>query len=242
MDLDDILQKIQKKKKSRNDCSSKQKQKNALREKLVRDFQLSKTRMTKKDFVQQWVQNRKRHMASDEYNYSVDHTLKLLTSFHKGDVVYLKSHNGAQSKLTDQEKLCLLATVMDYPQLTDEERQKFLNNYVIKDASRHVATRTINHYLNTFNFTVKKPCFSVKERNGFGYRIARALWSWRLAEISQQQNVLMMFIDEAGVKKPTPQHSRAFISVTPIIEGKAANHNAATILSAIVPNYGTISK
>ena len=67
---------------------------------------------------------------------------------------------GVASKISDESRLCLLATIMDFPYLTDKERTNFLNKY---------------------GPNASNPAFSVKERNTFGYIIAR--YSCRTKEL-----------------------------------------------------------
>lgn len=60
--------------------------------------------------------------------------------------------------------------------------------------------------------------------------------------ITEQRNALFVFIDEAGVQKSQPNSSRGFISVRPLIDGTIKGNNIASILTAIIPGYGSISR
>lgn len=42
---------------------------------------------------------------------------------------FQNKRTGAPSKFSDEARLCLLATVMDFPTMTDEQRTDFLNTF-----------------------------------------------------------------------------------------------------------------
>lgn len=92
------------------------------------------------------------------------------------------------------------------------------------------------------NIKIKKTCFSESQRNSFGFRIARYIWSKIMLDITEQRNALFVFIDEEGVQRSQPNSSRGFVSVRPLTEGSTKSNNVASILSAIIPGYGSISR
>ena len=100
----------------------------------------------------------------------------------------------------------------------------------------------VNKELNKLSITIKKPCFSEPQRNSIGFRIARYIWSKVMFDINKQKNVLFVFIDEAGVQRSQPNTPRGFVSVRPLTEGTTKSNNVASILAAVVPGYGSISR
>ena len=72
---------------------------------------------------------------------------------------------------------------------------------------------------------VKTPAFSPKERNTFGFWVARCLWGNVISDIMQNKKVITCFIDEAGVKKSPPKNSRGYISVSPVVTGDYSKYN-----------------
>ena len=66
-------------------------------------------------------------------------------------------------------------------------------------------------------FHIKAPEFSVKERNTFGFLIARYLWSHAISDIMQNKKVISCFID---VKKSPPKNGRGYLSIAPLISGE----------------------
>ena len=63
-----------------------------------------------------------------------------------------------------------------------------------------------------------------------------------MLEIVEKPNSFFVFIDEVGVQKSQPRASRGFVSVRPLVEGATKSSNVASILAAIIPGYGSISR
>lgn len=63
-----------------------------------------------------------------------------------------------------------------------------------------------------------------------------------MLDIAQQRNALFVFIEEAGVQRSQPQSSRRYVSVRPLTEGSTKSSNIASILVAVIPGYGSISR
>lgn len=63
-----------------------------------------------------------------------------------------------------------------------------------------------------------------------------------MLDITEQRNALFVFIDEEGVQRSQPNSSRGLVSVRPLTEGSTKSNNVTSILSAIIPGYGSISR
>lgn len=97
--------------------------------------------------------------------------------------------------------------------MTDKERSVYLNTYGPNDENK-VTKKTVNNELNNLNFHIKAPSFSPKERNTFGFLVARYLWGHVISDIMQNKKVITCFIDETGVKKAPIKNARSYISVS----------------------------
>ena len=62
-----------------------------------------------------------------------------------------------------------------------------------------ISERTVQRYLQIMNFNVKKVSFSPPDRNSVGLRIFRYAWVHFIESSISQRNILLGFIDEAGV-------------------------------------------
>lgn len=105
-----------------------------------------------------------------------------------------------------------------------------------------VSVRLVNKELGKLNINVKKPCFKDPQRNSIGFRIARYIWSRFMLDVTDQRNTLFVFIDVAGVQRSQPNTPRGFVSVRPLTEGTTKSNNIASILAAVIPGYGSISR
>lgn len=240
--IEKILDEIKKKanKKVRIDSSEKL---DKIREKLWKDFLSKKSSIkSKTKFIKNWVKSRDVAVKEGAQYISEKRAYSILNKFIKnGDIIKTKEKTGAPPKFSDEARLCLLATVMDFPNLTDGQRADFLNKFG-PCKEKNVSARLINKELNKMNITIKKPCFSDPQRNSIGFRIARYIWSKIMIEITDQKSALFVFIDEAGVQRSQPSTSRGFVSVRPLTEGTTKSNNIATILVAVIPGYGSISR
>ena len=215
----------------------------ALRKKFWEDYIKKRDEhKTDKSFVEAWCKARADNIAEGEQKFAISTGTKLLTAFKKNDGP-IESHkrSGVKPKITDASRLCILATVMDYPYLTDKERTEYLNKYGA-NVMNPVTEKTVNMLLNDMQITIKTPAFSAKERNTLGFLIARYVWTQAISEVKQNKNVIMCFIDEAGVKKSSSKSSRGYLSVTPVVTGEHSQYNVATIIVAIIPGFGNISR
>lgn len=197
-----------------------------LRKKFWDDYQSQRKKFkTDKEFVKSWCEKRSEMVAKGELTFSESTALKLLSEFKANEgITETKKRPGIAPKITDQSRLCLLSTVMDYPFLTDKERTDFLNKYGPID-QKPVTEKTVNNELNKMDLHVKTPAFSPKERNTFGFWVARCLWGNVISDIMQNKKVITCFIDEAGVKKSPPKNSRGYISVSPVVTGDYSKYN-----------------
>lgn len=214
-----------------------------LRTKLWNDFLSKKSKVkSKTQFVREWVKSRTAAVNEGARYMSEKRAYQILNECIKNEnVVYSKKKMGAPSKFSNEAKLCLLATVMDFPTLTDEQRTLYLNKYG-PCKEKNVSVRLVNKELQELNVTIKKPCFSDPQRNSIGFRIARYIWAKIMLKLVDQRNALFVFIDEAGVQKSQPTTSRGFVSVRPLTNGTTKNNNIASILAAVIPGYGSISR
>ena len=239
MGIEEILLELEKKK---SELSQKQKNRNELRKQLYNKYRNEKHMYkSKREFVKKWIETRKATILPGELIYADKYAEKLLVDLMKTKgTKMIEPRLHVARKMTKEAKIALLCTVMDYPYLTDNERAVYLNKYVISE--KPVSTRTVNYKLTNMKIKIKQPCFSVKERNSLGYLIARCLWSQVINQIINDQSVIPVFLDEAGVRKARCATSRGYVSITPLVEGNNKKYNTATVLSAIIPSYGTISK
>lgn len=237
--IDKILEEMQRLKFKEKNSSQSSNNSDKLREKLWKDFLEKKSRIkSKKDFINGWVKDRAAAVKEGAKFISEKRAYQLLNeSLKKGGVIQIKKQSGAPTKFSDEARLCLLATVMDFPTLTDEQRTNYLNEFGPCQTNK-VSVRLVNKELGKLNITVKKPCFSDPQRNSIGFRIARYIWSRFMLDVTEQRNALFVFIDEAGVQRSQPNTSRGFVSVRPLTEGTTKSNNIASILAG----YGSISR
>ena len=213
---------------------------NALRDKLWNDFNRDiKFFHTKEQFVKDWIAKRNAGKLEDDLSFSENYAIRLLNKFLKNNgVVYTKKRGGAKSKLTTEALECLITTVFDFPDATDTERTDYINKYGPCE-NNNVCKRTINNALKNLKITNKKPSFSPKQRNCFGYRIGRILWAEEMKVLTQAQNTIICFIDEAGVVINKRKNARGFISVIPITNKENFSENISNI-ACIIPGFGVI--
>lgn len=214
-----------------------------VREKLWNDFLAKKSEIkSKRKFTIDWVKSRTAAVNEGAKYISEKRAYQILNDYIKNkDKQVSKKQVGAPSKFNDEARLCLLATVMDFPSLTDEQRTDYLNHFG-PCKYNNVSTRLVNKELLELNITIKKPCFSEPQRNSIGFRIARYIWAKIMLNITEQRNALFVFIDEAGVQRSQPNSSRGYVSVRPLSEGTTKSSNIASILTAVIPGYGSISR
>ncbi|KAK8840150.1 hypothetical protein M9Y10_031089 [Tritrichomonas musculus] len=170
-----------------------------LRKKFWNDYISQRKRYkTDKEFITQWCEKRGEITVEGEMTITKSTASKLLTQFKANEgIVYTKKRLGVKPKINDSSRLCILATIMDYPFMTDKERSVYLNTYGPNDENK-VTKKTVNNELNNLNFHIKAPSFSPKERNTFGFLVARYLWGHVISDIMHQlkmQEVIFLFLN-----------------------------------------------
>ena len=213
-----------------------------LREKLWHDYieNIHKYDSINK-FAEAWVESRNKGKLKTDITFSVSYAGKLIRKFNEqGDVTSLKKRSGVEKKINEEAMLCLLTTVLDFPEATDSERTEYLNKYS-KCGIQEVCIKTVNNALQNLKLTVKNPSFSPRARNCFGYRVARILWGQVLKSIAETSNTVVCFIDEAGVVLSKRQKARGFMSVVPITTRPLFRGSISNI-ACVIPGFGVIYK
>lgn len=168
-------------------------------------------------FAQDWVEQRNKAVSIEEKRYKVSTILDIIRKYYEtGSPKKAKNKGGKPYKITQDTIRCLVASVLDFPDATDQERTLYLNTYG-PNHDVHISESTVNIILNNLKITVQKPCFSPKERNSLGFVIARYVWSKVMEELLHVSNILVVFIDEASVTLNRRKNARGFISITPIV-------------------------
>ena len=94
----------------------------------------------------------------------------------------------------------------------------------------------------SLKFTVKRGAFYPPARNSVGLRICCVAWSLFMDEISNTKDVLIGFIDEAGVTiNEGSKYGHAFIGITPLINSPLSNAKVS-VLTCVVPGFGVLYK
>ena len=216
-----------------------QEKSNQLKQKMFEEYTLVRDKISKKEFVQSFIQKRNETREPTALTYDVNYAYKLLIQFDENEgIIPTKARGGNNSVVNKDIILCLVATVFDFPEATDKERTMFVNKYG-PAKQNNISVSTVNRILNKLKFTTKKPAFSPAQRNCFGYRVARVIWSRYFLKLINSKNNLIVFIDEAGVVLKGSNKARGFASITPCVE-KALTRKSMSVLACIVPGFGTI--
>lgn len=130
--LENIKIKNQKTEKNQNENTMK------LRKKFWNDYISQRKRYkTDKEFITQWCEKRGEITVEGEMTITKSTASKLLTQFKANEgIVYTKKRLGVKPKINDSSRLCILATIMDYPFMTDKERSVYLNTYGPNDENK----------------------------------------------------------------------------------------------------------
>lgn len=190
-----------------------------MKAKILKDFLEAKRCKSLEDFAFNWVEERKK--LDCELNYSPQYVVKLLRDgLNKGSITKTKSRGGGE-KLVDEEVLkCLICTVFDFPDATDEERTIYLNKYVPCQED-NIRIKTVNRILNENLIKTKVPYFSFKERNRFSALVLRYLWAHQKEEITKKTYTLFILVDEAGVLLGKyKKRARVFYSVVSMVNNQ----------------------
>ena len=219
-----------------------QNEKNKLNRKLWKDFITNRlNHISISDFAEKWAQERARAIVDGELKYSPKTIMKLIRQWQKTDGPNdVKTKGGGLKKITDDTIKCLITTVLDFPEATDLERCEYINKYG-RCTNGTIGKSTVNRILKNLSVTIKEPSFAPPARNSLGYRIARVIWAKVMDSLKSKDNLLLVFVDEAGVILEKRRKARGFVSITPCMT-KSSYRKNISILSAVIPSYGTISR
>lgn len=143
-------------------------------------------------------------------------------------------------KLNDDVLLCLICLVLDFPNFSASSFVKFLNSEYGPCCANNIKKRTVQNALHCLKFTVKKAHFCPPARNSIGFRIYRIAWAMFLDEISNKEDVLIGFIDEAGVTvNEGSKYGRSYLGVTPMINSPLSSCKVS-VLSCVFPGFGVL--
>ena len=234
-----------------------------IRHQLITDF--CNTNMknwdSRSNFVRSWKQQHindnndlikiyKKIRKVDEYPLTETSMLHWISNFLKMDEKkqndYLKNipepiwGGERKTKSTDDCIMCIICLVLDFPNMSTRDITDFLNSPRGPCKDKKISDRQVRRILQSLRFTVKKVAFSPPNRNTIGLRIYRAAWSLILLEISKQKNVLLTFVDEAGVSvNDGRKYGRSLIGVTPMINNPLTNAKIS-VLGMTVPGFGVL--
>lgn len=147
-------------------------------------------------------------------------------------------------KLNDDVLLCIICLTLDFPNMPSKQIASYLNSKYgpCSDEKKHIKPGTVSRALRSLNFSMKKVAFCPTTRNSIGLRIYRVAWSLLMQEISNQNDVLIGFIDEAAVSiGEGKKYGRSFVGITPLINSPLS-HCKISVLSCVLPGYGVLYK
>ena len=169
-------------------------------------------------------------------------TLKIwLARYKQNNINNNKKIIARRGKITEEVILCIITTIMDFPQWSGRQRMEYLNNKSgIFKKGDGISLRSVNRLISNLNFEIKTIKFTPPARNTTGLMCLRAFWASIVLEIVTQPNVIFMFIDEAAVTYlPNSIKGRALIGVIPVLDG-VLSCKKLSILSCVVPGFGVI--
>ena len=154
-----------------------------------------------------------------------------------------KKWGGAHNiKINDDALKCLICLVLDFPNMPVKNFTKYLNSQFGPCHEKKVKESTVHKALQSLKFSVKKAHFCPPPRNSIGLRIYRVAWSLCMEEISNQSDVLIGFIDEAGITvSEGRKYGHSFVGVTPMINCPLSDCKIS-VLSCVVPGFGVLYK
>ena len=145
-------------------------------------------------------------------------------------------------KMTDDALTCLICLALDFPNMQIKHFTSYLNSKFGPCYHKKVKDSTVHCALRSLKFSVKKAAFCPPARNTIGSRIFRVAWSLFMDEISNQNDVLIGFIDEAGVGiGEGSKYGHSFIGITPLINSTLSNCQVS-VLACVVPGFGVLYK
>ena len=238
--IDEILKKIHHE--EEETLTSDQQKRLNLKEKFIHEYDNHAAEYkSPRDFILSFIKRRETTCGDNEINYSERQYYEILTEYlNTGEIPSVKKRGGNPGKVTKETLECLIVTVLDFPDATDHERAEYLNE-MGPHQNNKISESTVNRILNKLNITIQTPCFSPRERNSLGYRIARVLWAEVMESLASDSSCLLCFIDEASVVLGRRKKARGFVSIRPCVT-KTLNSKTLSIVSCIIPNFGTISK
>lgn len=160
------------------------------------------------------------------------------------DIINHGGYREKVQKVSNETLLCIIVLILDFPTLSAESIANYCNskygpNYGYQN---HITGRTVQRYLSFLQFNVKKASFAPPNRNSIGLRINRVAWCKIIQKISDQDNVLLAFIDEAAVTScEGRRYGRSFIGITPVINCPLSKVKV-TIVAMVIPCFGVVYK
>lgn len=183
--------------------------------------------------IKHWIQKYKK---DDKFKEKVDKE-NLLTD----DSLWGGPHN---LKLNDEALTCLICLALDFPNMPSKHFASYLNSKYgpCGEINKHIEPETVSRALKSLNFSIKKAAFCPPARNSIGLRIYRVAWSLLMQEISDQNDVLLGFIDEAAINiGEGKKYGRSFVGITPLINSPLSNCKVS-VLACVLPGYGVLYK
>ena len=152
----------------------------------------------------------------------------------------------SHKKFPDAVFQCLFTLLITFPEWTDSQRRDYLMSprgplYIDEKNSISIHVKTVNLFINSISFTIKKAQYSPAERNTFGSKVMRYVWAKCVQDLLKDKDIYFIFIDESGLSFPDPRTCRGYIGVNPIITKRSTSSNI-TIATAVLPGFGTISR
>ena len=155
----------------------------------------------------------------------------------------LASHGGFRKeniKVTDETIKCLLTLMIDFPNLSARAITAYINSPFGTNFENPVDHRTIQRYMKSLDFTVKRSSFSPPNRNSIGLRIFRVAWAEIIEKVFKNDNVLIGYIDEAAITtNEGPKKGRSYIGITPVVNCPLSKAKVS-VLSLVLPGFGVL--
>lgn len=147
-------------------------------------------------------------------------------------------------KVSRETILCLITLVIDFPTMSAASMAMYINSKYGPNfrATKHVSERTVQRYLSSLRFKVKKSSFAPPNRNSVGLRLYRVAWCHIIEDILNDPNTLIAFIDEAAVTNcEGRKYGRAYAAITPVLNNPLSKVKM-TVIAMIIPSFGVLYK
>lgn len=231
-----------------------------IRLQYINDYRQKNDSQTNASFNREWLAKIDSHPIIQEFKEQLDKMRKKpfsltertlrnwLTKFSdtssqkaEESIKIYKNWGGKRyQKINDKVITTILCLLIDFPNFPAPIYTKYLNGSSGCCHQKPISLTTVKRIIRSMNFTVKKVAFSPPNRNTIGARIYRVAWSLFLDEISNDENVLLCFVDEAAVTTTQGRkYGRAFASVTPMINTPLIN-TKLSIVALVVPGFGVL--